>query len=81
MHYEAHETRRNDRVVNPDIPRSPELLQPAERGQVDMRVKLVSSLVNCCRRRDIESHGVEWTEQTSMTRGPLLNRKKSIMHE
>ena len=72
MHDEAHETRRDDRVVNPDIPRSPELLQPAERGQVDMRVKFVRSLVSCC-RRDVESHGVEWTGPTSMARGPLLN--------
>lgn len=41
MHQETHQSRRNDRVPNPDIPRSPLLFQPAERGKVGARVEVM----------------------------------------
>lgn len=57
MEQETHETGSNDRVVDPNVPSSPKLLQPTELGQVDMRVELVGGRVSSCCCCRVKSHG------------------------
>lgn len=45
MKKETHQTRRNDRVVNPQVPSSPLKLQPVELGEIGVGIKESSRLV------------------------------------
>jgi hypothetical protein len=49
MHQETHETCRDDRVPNPDVPRRPLALDPAELAEVRASVEEVRAVIARCR--------------------------------
>ena len=51
MHQKAHETRRDNRIVEPDVPSHPLLLEPVEPGNIDVCVEAIRQ-----RNRSIVCH-------------------------
>lgn len=77
MQQETHETGSNDGVANPDVPSSPELLQPSELGEVDISVELLGRLVRSC-HGGVEDHGGKGQKPGTMTGVTLLNSKNEL---
>ena len=60
MHKEAHETGRNDRIADPEVPRRPLRLEPIKLAEVGVGVQHAGGRMGQRRRvRHLEGCGVE----------------------